>query len=408
MPFRDLSTYTEPDEEVQDRVLFILDNVSNSNLEAKLEFLKEHLREEHHQWFASYLVVERAKHEHNYHKLYLDVLDKYNDKGLTAEVLHETYVNVIKLLNAEPTFNSSNEGAHLKNLACIQGTRDWPAEKEEEGLPVVEDLSLHPQDFSPTSDPVPAGFADQVIVSSVVQHPAIKRILQLAMDRTIMEIIGSVVERSATIASISTSQLIQKGFATEGDEGKMRNAAHIVVRYLAGGLALVTCKDPLRMSMHNNIRALLAKSGYNEQVITDQTITVCVNDNIDIACQIIEKAIQERAIPDIDDGLNQAYQPKKPHRELRTNRPFVSPDVSQVALHVSDQLRLKPGGLSRQQLSMYEDFNRMARVPNLESARNSFESPFPSDFWPSGSTVVEPPQAQQRAYQQSPGVSDAG
>lgn len=511
MPFRDPSAYTEPDEEVQDRVLFIVNNVSHSNLEEKLEFLKEHLREEHHQWFAGYLVVERAKLEPNYHKLYLDLLDKYNDKGLTAEVLRETYVNVIKLLNAEATLNSSNERAHLKNLACwlggltiakdkpikfknisfrdlliegfvterltvvlpftckvleqstkstvfrppnpwlmaiirilvelyqhvelklnlkfeievlcknldldiktiepsadIRETRDRPAEKEEESLPAVEDLSLQPQDFPPTSDPVPAGFADHVIVSSVVQHPAIKRILQLAIDRAIREIIGPVVERSVTIASISTSQLIQKDFATEGDEGKMRNAAHIVVQHLAGSLALVTCKDPLRMSMQNNIRALLAQSGYNEQVITDQTITVCVNDNIDIACQIIEKAAQERAIPDIDDGLSQAYQLRKRHRELRTNRPFVSPDVSQVALHLPDQFRLKPGGLSPQQLSMYEDFNRMARVPNPESARNSFESTFPNDFLPSGSTVVEPPQAQQRASQQSPGVSDAG
>ncbi|PUU75383.1 hypothetical protein B9Z19DRAFT_1154049 [Tuber borchii] len=179
------------------------------------------------------------------------------------------------------------------------------------------------------------------------------------MDRTIMEIIGSVVEKSATIASISTSQLIQKDFAREGDEGKIKQL-------------------------------------------------LFVNANIDIVCQIIEKAIQERAIPDIDDGLNQASQLKKPHWELRTNRPFVSPGVSQVALHLSDQLRLKPGGLSPQQLSMYEDFNRMARVPNLESGRNSFESPFPSNFLPSASTVVEPPQAQQRAYQQSPGVSDAG
>lgn len=57
MPFRDPSAYTEPDEEVQDRVLFIVNNVSHSNLEEKLEFLKEHLREEHHQWLDRKSVV---------------------------------------------------------------------------------------------------------------------------------------------------------------------------------------------------------------------------------------------------------------------------------------------------------------------------------------------------------------
>lgn len=506
LSLRDSSIYTEPDEEVQDRVLFIVNNVSQSNLEEKLDMLKEYLREEHHQWFADYLVVERAKLEPNYHKLYLDLLDKYGHRGLTIEVLRETYINVIKLLNSEATLNSSNERTHLKNLACWlggltiakdkpikfknisfrdlliegyvtqrltvvlpftckvleQSTRStvfkppnpWlmatirllvelyhhadlklnlkfeievlcknldldiktiepstdiretrPAERgeEEEDLPPVEELPLQPQELSP-SDRAPSSYVEHVVINTLIQHPPIKRILQVAIDRAIREIIGPVVERSVTIASISTSQLIQKDFATEGDEGKMRNAAHIVVQHLAGSLALVTCKDPLRMSMQNNIRSLLVQHGYGEQAISDQTVTMCVNDNIDLACQIIEKAAQERAIPDIDEGLNQAYQVRKRHRELRTSRPFVSPDVSQVALHLPDQFRLKPGGLSPQQLSMYEDFNRMTRGSGSEGTRSSFVDPFPSDFVPGASAAVEPPQAQQRVPEQLPGV----
>ena len=36
----------------------------------------------------------------------------------------------------------------------------------------------------------------------------------------------------------------------------MRSAAHMMVQNLAGSLALVTCKEPLRVSMGNHLRSL--------------------------------------------------------------------------------------------------------------------------------------------------------
>jgi CCR4-NOT transcription complex subunit 1 len=53
--------YEEPDEDVQDRVLFVLNNVSERNLRDKISDLTEAVEERHHQWFANYLVEERAK-----------------------------------------------------------------------------------------------------------------------------------------------------------------------------------------------------------------------------------------------------------------------------------------------------------------------------------------------------------
>jgi len=37
----------------------------------------------------------------------------------------------------------------------------------------------------------------------------------------------------------------------------MRKAAHLMVSSLAGSLALVTCKEPLRVSIGNHVRSLL-------------------------------------------------------------------------------------------------------------------------------------------------------
>jgi len=53
-----------------------------------------------------------------------------------------------------------------------------------------------------------------------------------------------VVERSVTIAGISTKELVTKDFATEPNEETLRQAAHRMAQKLAGSLALVTCKEP--------------------------------------------------------------------------------------------------------------------------------------------------------------------
>src|SRR5699024_9811883 len=74
------------------------------------------------QWFSSYLVEERAKLQPNFQQLYLDLLELIGNKTLWAEVLRETYVSVIKLLNAESTLNSSTDRTHVKNLGAWLGS----------------------------------------------------------------------------------------------------------------------------------------------------------------------------------------------------------------------------------------------------------------------------------------------
>ena len=115
----------------------------------------------------------------------------------------------------------------------------------------------------------------------------------------------------------------------------MRKAAHLMVSYLAGNLALVTCKEPLRSNMISHIRHLLTEQGYNEvrlsallwstglndrfeqQVVPEQVVALVVSDNIDMACAAIEKAAMERAVADVDDAFATAYSDRRLHREVR-------------------------------------------------------------------------------------------
>ena len=72
-----LDLYEDPNEDVSDKVMFVLNNVSKRNLEEKFKDLEGTLEEKHHQWFAHYLVEELAKTQMNFQSLYLQLLESF-------------------------------------------------------------------------------------------------------------------------------------------------------------------------------------------------------------------------------------------------------------------------------------------------------------------------------------------
>ena len=77
-----------------------------------------------------------------------------------------------------------------------------------------------------------------------------------AVDNSIVEILPPVVDRSVTIALITTRELVLKDFAYDGDYKRVLKAADLIVQNLAGSLALVTCREPLRMSLTTNLKKI--------------------------------------------------------------------------------------------------------------------------------------------------------
>ena len=94
-------------------------------------------------------------------------------------------------------------------------------------------------------------------LAAVAERLQLKRVVPVAVDRAIVEVMPPVVERSVTIACMTAYELAAKDFATDPDENRLRGAAHLMASSLAGSLALVTCKEPLRASLANQLRALL-------------------------------------------------------------------------------------------------------------------------------------------------------
>ncbi|KAF9585097.1 hypothetical protein BGW38_003916, partial [Lunasporangiospora selenospora] len=486
---RDEIDYEPPSELIQDKILFIVNNVSQNNIDTKLAEMRELLRESAYRWFSHYIVVKRASIEPNYHILYLRFLDGLQSPLLYHHILHETYANIKILINSEKTVQSSSDRTLLKNLGSWLGgmtlARNRPIKhknlafkelliegydsnrlivaipfvckvleqcnkskvfkppnpwlmaimrllvelyqfadlklhlkfeievlcnsltldlKEIEPTTILKDrppqeLVAHPasltQDFErlsmggyapsarmpvqPTIQQTANATTHQESASELIpnlaafvtfnppafynERPTLKRLVLLAIDRAIKEIVAPVVDRSVTIAGISTREMIIKDFAMEPNEEKMRKAAHLMVQNLAGSLALVTCKEPLRVSMANIIRSLFLQNGITDQSMPEQPILMTVNDNLELACSVIEKAAMEKAIPEIEESLAAAFNNRKKHRE-RTGQPYYDMATYQSSRYpasLPDPLRIKPPGLSPQQLRVYEDFVRMPR-----------------------------------------------
>eukprot|EP01035_Chromulina_nebulosa_P020075 gene20075-26069_t len=199
-------------------------------------------------------------------------------------------------------------------------------------------------------------------------NPAQRRLVSLAVDRAIRELIQPVAERSVTIASVTTKHLIVKDFTTEGNEQLLRKNAHNMISCLAGNLALVTCKEPLRLSICNHLRSLLLQVT-NDQSLIEQIVQICSIDNLDLGCKLIEKAATEKAIRDVDESLAASYQLRRKNRE--TNQPFIDSTIIKGLKYpkdLPDILKPRVGGLLPYQLVVYEGFHRQRIVPSNTTA----------------------------------------
>ncbi|KAI0390755.1 Not1-domain-containing protein [Xylariaceae sp. FL0594] len=197
--------------------------------------------------------------------------------------------------------------------------------------------------------------------NEMVVNPArLHEMVRSAVTKALHDIVQPVVDRSVTIAAISTQQMIHKDFATEPDENRLRTAAINMVRATAGSLAQVTSKEPLRANITNYLRAAASEL---PQGLPEGTILMCVNSNLDLACNIIEKQAEDRAIPEIEEMIQDEIEARRRHRLHRPNEPYVDPGLTRWAMAIPHPFKLAPSttGLNAEQMAIYDDFARQPR-----------------------------------------------
>ena len=143
-----------------------------------------------------------------------------------------------------------------------------------------------------------------------------------------------------------------------------------MVTGLAQSLALVTAKEPLRIAVANNLRALL--NNQLEAGMLEQVVAMLVGDNLDLCCQVVEKAASERAQREIDERLQGAYASRA--RAKAVGQQFVDTALvsGRFPAALPEVLRPKPGQLTPQQARVYQEF---ANIPRTAQAAQAAGAP---------------------------------
>ena len=181
----------------------------------------------------------------------------------------------------------------------------------------------------------------------------------------------TIAQRASDIAVTASREVINKDFATEIDENKLRKSSNIMVKALAGPLAQATCRDPMKASMVTHLRNLMLQNGYHEEQIPENEILQVVSDNLDMACGMVEKLASDRASGSMNEQIESAVLLRKKYRTARPNQAFIDPEIiSRLGLSqgLPEPLRLKPGGLTVHQMKVYDDFALVPKNPAQAAA----------------------------------------
>ncbi|CAH0762465.1 unnamed protein product [Bemisia tabaci] len=232
-------------------------------------------------------------------------------------------------------------------------------------------------------------------------YPGLKGMVRQVVERAVQELIHPVMERSIKIAVTTAEIIVKKDFALDPEEARMRAAAHHMVRNLTGGMVMISCRDQLLLTIVNGLKTALttALSGATAQQkeLIEHTVTVCAQENMELACAIIQKTAMEKALVQMDKHLTTEYERRKLARN--EGRRYCDPQVlTYQAERMPEQIRLKVGGVTNQQMAVYEEFFR--NLPGFQTISDrevSLYVPRPdtmfllSAYQNNGSSQVVPP-----------------
>ncbi|KAG8039882.1 hypothetical protein G9C98_000611 [Cotesia typhae] len=393
---------TIPPEAMQDKTAFIFNNLSQINLQAKCDEIREIVTEEFWPWIAQYLVMKRASIELNFHVLYSNFLDYLKVPEVNRLVTRETFRNIKVLLRSDKGIANFSDRSLLKNLGHWLGMltlgRNKPILQVDIDLKslLVEAYNKGQQEllyvvpfvakvlescaksrvFRP---PNPWTMSIMNVLAELHQEPDLKlnlkfeielpllqasphlkQFIRPSIERAIQEWIHPVVDRSIKIALTTSEQIARKDFALDPDETRMRQAARHMVRNLVAGMAMITCRDQILASISTNLKqaflAALMGSTQQQKDLVEQAANVLSGDNMELACAFVQKTAIEKAMPEMDKRLLNEIELRKIARQ--EGRRHFDPVAKYQAERMPEQIRLKAGGVTPQQMAVYEEFAR--------------------------------------------------
>lgn len=201
-------------------------------------------------------------------------------------------------------------------------------------------------------------------ISLLLTQPQLKAMVRTALERTITDWIGPIVDRSIKIALKTGEQIVRKDFALDSDEHTLRTAAHNIVRNLSAGTAMITQRESLQTSIHNQIKSLfIAALSSAQKEIIEVAATQLAADNIELVCVFMQKTAMEKAAQEIDKLLASDYEVRKQAR-AEGRRYYDAAVVSYQRERLPEAIRLKIGSAQPAQWAVYDEFAR--NIPGFQ------------------------------------------
>jgi len=188
-----------------------------------------------------------------------------------------------------------------------------------------------------------------------------------AIEHTMQDFIVPIRERAVKIAVVTCEQIIKKDFALEPDENRMRMASQAMSRNVAAGLALITSREPMLQQLKHNIHAALLSNlrGQTSAQLKnlEDSAMLLANDNVELCANYIQKVTLEKIGPEMDKKLSGEFDIRKHSRS--EGRQYFDPQVYTYQQEkVPDQIMLKVGNVTQQQMSVYDEFAR--NIPGFQ------------------------------------------
>jgi len=110
-----------PPAAISDRITFIINNMTETNVETKAVEAAAVVRPEHYTWLANYIVTKRVAAQPNFQPMYRVFLERFGSRELDREVLRTTLEASKRFLSSEKIKTSTQERSSLKNLGAWLG-----------------------------------------------------------------------------------------------------------------------------------------------------------------------------------------------------------------------------------------------------------------------------------------------
>ncbi|XP_059164399.1 CCR4-NOT transcription complex subunit 1-like isoform X2 [Physella acuta] len=189
-----------------------------------------------------------------------------------------------------------------------------------------------------------------------------------AIESTMQDFVVPITERAIKVAVATTEQIVKKDFALDSDEIRMRNSAQAMARNVCAGLALITSREPMVQQLKVAIQSALSSNLRGQQTAAQQksieeAAVLLANDNVEICANYIQKLAVERVGLDMDKKLAPEFEIRK--RSRQEGRIYYDSQVhTYQSERVPEQISLKIGPVTPQQLAVYDEFSR--NIPGFQ------------------------------------------